>query len=414
MFNKISVIGLGYIGLPTAAVFASRKVKVVGVDVNQATVDTINRGEIHIVEPHLDMLVHAAVTEGFLIATDTPEPADAFIVAVPTPIDKDNFPDLSYLDAAIRSISPVLKIGNLVIIESTLPVGTTERMAELLKTLRPDLSFPQDDGDSADIKIAHCPERVLPGQVVRELVENDRLIGGISESCSQAAADLYGLFVEGECIFAPVRTAEMAKLAENSFRDVNIAYANELSLICDSHGINVWELISLANRHPRVEILEPGAGVGGHCIAVDPWFLVSQNPDQSKLIRSAREVNDSKPVWVVDKIRSLVKQQAQSDASRPVNIACLGVTFKPNIDDIRESPAMQIVSELCTEFPGQVIVVEPNLAELPDSISSARKLDLSDAIEFAEIVVVLVSHREFSGIRRKTKDGQTLFMATKV
>ncbi|MGC3339089.1 UDP-N-acetyl-D-mannosamine dehydrogenase, partial [Pseudomonas aeruginosa] len=300
-FQTISVIGLGYIGLPTAAVFASRQKKVIGVDVNQAAVDTINRGEIHIVEPDLDMVVHAAVTEGYLRATTSPEPADAFLIAVPTPFKHEHEPDLTFIEAASKSIAPVLKKGDLVILESTSPVGATEQMARWLAEFRPDLTFPQTHGETSDIRVAHCPERVLPGHVLRELVENDRVIGGMSEKCSEAASRLYKIFVKGECIITNARTAEMCKLTENSFRDVNIAFANELSIICDKLDINVWELIRLANRHPRVNILQPGPGVGGHCIAVDPWFIVSKTPDEAKLIRSAREVNDYKPFWVLEK-----------------------------------------------------------------------------------------------------------------
>lgn len=296
-FDTISVIGLGYIGLPTAAVIASRQKKVIGVDVNEHAVDTINCGDIHIVEPELDIVVRAAVTEGYLKATTKPQPADAFLIAVPTPFfsdseGKNHKADLSYIEAASKALAPVLKAGDLVVLESTSPVGATEKMAAWLADARPDLTFPQTHGESSDIRIAHCPERVLPGHVVRELVENDRVIGGMTPRCSEAAAALYKIFVEGECLVTTARTAEMAKLTENSFRDVNIAFANELSIICEKLGINVWELISLANRHPRVNILQPGAGVGGHCIAVDPWFIVDSCPEEARLIRTAREVND--------------------------------------------------------------------------------------------------------------------------
>src|SRR5690554_1195975 len=298
-FNTISMVGLGYIGLPTAAVIASRRKKVIGVDVNPTAVETINRGEVHIVEPELDIVVHSAVKEGYLRATLDPEPADAFLIAVPTPFKaedgKEHVPDLKYIESAAKAIAPVLEKGNLVILESTSPVGATERMAEWLAEACPDLVFPQAGGEASDIRIAHCPERVLPGHVIRELVSNDRVIGGMTPKCSEAAAELYGLFVEGECVKTTARTAEMAKLTENSFRDVNIAFANELSLICDKLEIDVWELIELANRHPRVSILKPGPGVGGHCIAVDPWFIVSETPEQARLIRTAREVNDGKP-----------------------------------------------------------------------------------------------------------------------
>ncbi len=283
-FQTVSVVGLGYIGLPTAAMFASRKKQVIGVDVSRHAVDTINQGKIHIIEPELDMIVHAAVTEGYLKAVLSPEPADAFLIAVPTPFKGDHEPDLSYIEAASKAIAPVLEKGNLVILESTSPVGATEQMAEWLAAARPDLTFPQQAGEQADVNIAHCPERVLPGHVVRELVENARVIGGMTQVCSARSVELYKTFVEGECVITNARTAEMAKLTENSFRDVNIAFANELSIICDKLDINVWELIALSNRHPRVNILQPGPGVGGHCIAVDPWFIVAKTPNEAKLI----------------------------------------------------------------------------------------------------------------------------------
>jgi len=293
-FKCVSMVGLGYIGLPTAAMLASRKIKVIGVDINQHAVDTINRGEIHIVEPELDIIVQAAVTQGYLRATTKPEPADAFLIAVPTPFKGDHEPDLSYVEAAAKSIAPVLKKGDLVILESTSPVGTTEQMADWLAQARNDLSFPHQVGEVADVNIAYCPERVLPGKVVHELVSNDRVIGGMTQRCSQRATELYKTFVEAECIPTNARTAEMCKLTENSFRDVNIAFANELSIICDKLDINVWELIKLANHHPRVNILQPGPGVGGHCIAVDPWFIVSKTPQEARLIHTARQVNDGK------------------------------------------------------------------------------------------------------------------------
>ncbi|NWC55130.1 UDP-N-acetyl-D-mannosamine dehydrogenase, partial [Pseudomonas tolaasii] len=340
-FETVSVIGLGYIGLPTAAVFAARKKKVIGVDVNPKAVATINRGEIHIIEPDLDIVVRAAVTEGYLRATTVAEPADAFLIAVPTPFKGDHEPDLSYIESASHAIAPVLKKGDLVILESTSPVGATEQMSAWLAAARPDLTFPQTHGTESDIRIAHCPERVLPGHVLRELIENDRIIGGLTSKCFEAARDLYKTFVEGECIITNARTAEMCKLTENSFRDVNIAFANELSIICDKLDINVWELIRLANHHPRVNILQPGPGVGGHCIAVDPWFIVSKTPDQARLIRTAREVNDSKPKWVLDQVQLAIGQFLQenpSKTSRDVTVACLGLAFKPDIDDLRESP----------------------------------------------------------------------------
>lgn len=403
-FNTISVVGLGYIGLPTAAVFASRKIKVIGVDVNQHAVDTINRGEIHIVEPDLDMVVHAAVTEGYLKAVTKPEPADAFLIAVPTPFVHDTTgqthrPDLTYIRSAAQAIAPVLAPGNLVVLESTSPVGATEQMAQWLAEARPDLTFPQTHGDAADIRIAHCPERVLPGHVLRELVQNDRIIGGMTPTCSQAAQALYKIFVEGECIITNARTAELAKLTENSFRDVNIAFANELSMLCHDLNIDVWELISLANRHPRVNILQPGAGVGGHCIAVDPWFIVDSCPEQSKLIRTAREVNDSKPRWVLNRVEQLLNVlhvQQPTAARADFTVACLGLAFKPNIDDLRESPALSIAQEI-SKLGCKVLVVEPNISKLPAKLQkeNVELVSLDEALQQAAAVCVLVKHSPF-------------------
>jgi len=402
-FNTISVIGLGYIGLPTAAIFASRKKNVIGVDVNQVAVDTINRGEIHIIEPELDIVVHAAVTQGYLRATTIPEPADVFLIAVPTPFTgQDHQPDLSFIEKACKSIAPVLKKGNLVILESTSPVGATEQMADWLSEYRDDLTFPQNNGDSSDIRIAHCPERVLPGHVMRELIANDRVIGGMTPKCSKAAVDLYKTFVEGECVVTNARTAEMAKLTENSFRDVNIAFANELSIICDKLKINVWELISLANRHPRVNILQPGPGVGGHCIAVDPWFIVSQAPEEAKLIRTARIVNDSKPLWVINKVKETVDLflQRNSGVTREtIVVACLGLAFKPNIDDLRESPALAITSQLASEGLAKILAVEPNINKLPEKYLANIELISTDrALRDAHIILLLVDHKEFKDI----------------
>jgi UDP-N-acetyl-D-mannosaminuronic acid dehydrogenase len=399
-YKTISVIGLGYIGLPTAAAFAANKVKVIGVDVNQRAVDIINLGQIHIVEPDLDLVVQAAVNNGYLRATTQPEAADAFLIAVPTPFKEGNKPDLSFIESASRSIAPVLKKGDLVILESTSPVGATEQMAKWLSAARPDISFPQQLGEESDIRIAHCPERVLPGHVMRELVQNDRVIGGMTPKCSEAACALYKIFVEGECVITNARTAEMCKLTENSSRDVSIAFANELSLICDKLDINVWELIKLANRHPRVNILQPGPGVGGHCIAVDPWFIVDSAPDQAKLIRTARLVNDFKPEWVLTKIDealSKAAKAAQANDTAELRVAVLGLAFKPNIDDLRESPAMHIAHRLV----GRNIclsIVEPNIQDLPPSLSRARLTGLHEALLLADVVVVLVSHREFAGL----------------
>ena len=390
-FSKVSVIGLGYIGLPTAAVIASRGVEVLGVDVSEHAVNTINQGKIHIVEPDLDMLVQAAVTTGKLKASLSPEPAEAFMIAVPTPFKENKSPDLSYIRAALENIAPVIRKGNLIILESTSPVGTTDKISAWLAELRPDLVMPHQDPDKADVFIAHCPERVLPGRVLQELVSNDRIIGGITERCAQKAVALYHLFVRGECLLTNARTAEMAKLTENSFRDVNIAFANELSMICDHLKINVWELIKLANRHPRVNILSPGPGVGGHCIAVDPWFIVDSAPEQAQIIRKAREINDSKPHYVIDKIK-----QAADQFKKPV-IACLGLAFKADIDDLRESPALDIAMALLESNVGEILLVEPNIKQLPNkhALHSARLTPLPQALEQANILVVLVDHKQF-------------------
>lgn len=407
-FETISVVGLGYIGLPTAAVFASRKKKVVGIDVNQAAVDTINRGEIHIIEPDLDMVVHAAVSAGYLRATTRPEAADAFLIAVPTPFKGGYEPDLSYIEAASKAIASVLKPGDLVILESTSPVGATEQMAVWLAEARPDLTFPQTHGEDSDIRVAHCPERVLPGHVLRELVQNDRVIGGMTPKCSELAVSLYKTFVEGECIVTNARTAEMCKLTENSFRDVNIAFANELSIICDKLDINVWELIRLANRHPRVNILQPGPGVGGHCIAVDPWFIVSKTPEQAKLIRTAREVNDGKPKWVLDKVRLAVAEHLQENTektAKDVTIACFGLAFKPDIDDLRESPAVAITQQVAATHPGPILVVEPNIEELPGKLGDKLALyNTEHALAEADVIVLLVDHKEFKDIAKPILD----------
>lgn len=392
------MIGLGYIGLPTATLFASRKIQVIGVDINQHAVDTINQGKIHIVEPELDMLVHAAVTQGYLRATTQPEVAEAFLIAVPTPFKGDHKPDLSYIQAAAQAIAPVLVKGNLVVLESTSPVGATEQLATWLAQARPDLSFPQKAGDEADVQVAYCPERVLPGHVVRELVSNDRVIGGLTQKASDMACALYKTFVEGECIVTNARTAEMCKLTENSYRDVNIAFANELSMICGKLQINVWELIALANRHPRVNILQPGAGVGGHCIAVDPWFIVDTSPEEARIIRTAREVNDYKPEWVLLKVKAAI---ADAMANNPgstiadIRVACLGLAFKPDIDDLRESPALEITKNIL-KLGCQVLVVEPNVEELPKPLRepNVTLVEYKEAIH-ADIQCVLVKHRLF-------------------
>ena len=393
--KRVAMVGLGYIGLPTAALMASRGLEVIGVDVNQSTVDTINAGNVHIVEPDLDIVVRSTVTTGNLRATTVMEKADAFLVAVPTPFKDDHVPDLKYIESAASMIAPVLEKGNLVILESTSPVGTTEKLAEWLAEARPDLTFPQQTGESADIQVAHCPERVLPGYVLQELVSNDRIIGGMGQKSIDKATALYKQFVKGSCIPTNARTAEMAKLTENAFRDTNIAFANELSLLSGRLGIDVWELIALANRHPRVNILQPGPGVGGHCIAVDPWFIVHSAPDLARMVRTAREVNDSKPLAVI----SEVKEKA-SKFKKP-KIACFGAAFKANIDDLRESPALLIIGELLKADLGELLVVEPNVRTLPENLAGARLVSVEEALIAADIVVGLVDHDDFRNIPAK-------------
>jgi UDP-N-acetyl-D-mannosaminuronic acid dehydrogenase len=396
--TRIAVHGLGYVGLPVAGVLASRGFDVTGIDISPHIVDTINSGKIHIVEPDLEMVVHAAVSSGKLRATLEPAPAEVFIIAVPTPFTADKQPDVSYIQKAVAAIAPHLKKGDLVVLESTSPVGMTEKIRDWIGEQRPDLVAPQADKDEADIHIAHCPERVLPGSVLRELVDNDRIIGGISLRCAEHAAELYQNFVRGEIHLTNARTAELAKLVENAFRDVNIAFANELSNICDELDINVWELISLANKHPRVNILSPGPGVGGHCIAVDPWFIIAAAPKKSKVIRAAREVNDGKPEIIIEKVRVAARK-----LRAPV-VACFGLSYKRDIDDLRESPAMHIVEQLARENVGRLLIVEPNLKSLPESLAESdttRLVDIKEAMTAADIILLLVDHRQFKRIDRE-------------
>ena len=399
-FKKVTMVGLGYIGLPTAALMASRGLEVIGLDVNEHAVTTINAGGVHIVEPDLDIVVRSVVTTGNLRATTVAEPSEAFLVAVPTPfIGDQHTPDLSYIKSAIETIAPVLERGNLLVLESTSPVGTTETMASWLSELRPDLTFPHMVGNSADIQLAYCPERVLPGHVLQELVNNDRIIGGMSDKCIEHATALYKTFVRGNCIATTARTAELCKLTENAYRDVNIAFANEMSLVCDDLDVNVWELIALANRHPRVGILQPGPGVGGHCIAVDPWFIVDSVPEHARLIRTAREVNDSKPGYVVRRVKS------KSERFKAPRIACFGLAFKADIDDLRESPAVDIVKDLALSCDGDILVVEPNISCLPqqlESLGCVKLVGQKQALAEADIVVGLVDHQEFKRISRES------------
>jgi UDP-N-acetyl-D-mannosaminuronic acid dehydrogenase len=400
-----AIIGLGYIGLPTAAIVASAGLRVVGVDIRKSIVETVSSGGIHIEEPDLDTLVKKVVAEGWLSASTDIPLADVFIIAVPTPCDDKHRPDVGSVLAASRALAPALRPGDLIILESTSPVGTTEQVCAAIAEARPDLRVPAVGGGETDIHVAYCPERVLPGRILAELVQNDRCVGGITAKCGEAAARFYRRFVEGECVVMSARTAEMVKLAENSFRDVNIAFANELSLAADALGIDVWEVIRIANRHPRVNILQPGPGVGGHCIAVDPWFLVHSAPEQTPLIRTAREVNDGKSDYVVERARALV-------ASRPgATVACLGLAFKPDVDDFRESPALKVATRLASDFGNRVLVVEPHAAKLPPELEAtgARLAPLSDALALAEVLVLLVDHREFLTMDKAELAGKAIY-----
>lgn len=393
--TRVVIIGLGYIGLPTATVMALRGFDVLGVDVAQHVVDTLKQGKIHIVEPDLDISVAAAIQSGALQVSTKPTPADVFIIAVPTPFKDGHKPDLAYVESASYAIAPHLAPGNLVILESTSPVGTTQKVSEWLASNRPDLKLPHDHPRDADINVAHCPERVLPGRIMTELVDNDRVIGGISDTCTAKAIALYQQFVRGQCLPTNAATAEMAKLTENAFRDVNIAFANELSMIAEGQGVNVWELVRLANHHPRVNILSPGPGVGGHCIAVDPWFLVDSDKKHARLIRTAREVNDSKPEFIVEKVKEAIKNIAKP------HIACLGLAFKANVDDLRESPAVQICQLLAEDPSIAISAVEPHIKSSPESFSSYSNITLTDittAVQQADVVLLLVDHRHFAAV----------------
>jgi UDP-N-acetyl-D-mannosaminuronic acid dehydrogenase len=376
--TTVCVVGLGYIGLPTASLLATRGFKVTGVDINQQVVDTINAGGIHIVEPDLDVLVKTAVGSGNLVARLEPVPADIYIIAVPTPLTEDRRPDLGYIRRAVEAVIPHASAGNLVVLESTSPTGTTEEVVAAMFA-----------GEGycvgTEIHVAHCPERVLPGRILVELVQNDRVVGGVSEKSTEIAVEFYQSFVNGEVYGTTARTAEMVKLVENSYRDVNIAFANEISMLAEKEGINAWEVIELANRHPRVNILNPGPGVGGHCIAVDPWFLVSRAPDLTRLIGTAREVNDAKPGWVIEQIRN------RSERFKRPTIGCLGLSFKADVDDLRESPALDIVNALVAQDLGEVLVCEPNLR----SHAKFDLLPLDEIIARADIIVLLVDHKPF-------------------
>ena len=407
-YKKVSVLGLGYVGLPTAAIIANKGLRVIGVDTNASTVKTINEGKTHIIEPDLEVLVRSAVNSKNLVASTIPEPADAFIIAVPTPFTTEKKPDLTFLQQAIESIAPVIKGENLIILESTSPVGTTQKVAEWLSNVRQDIEFSELNNiatiDSKNIYIAHSPERVLPGRVLLELVNNDRVIGGLTEQCGNEAESLYRLFVKGNCHVTNARTAELVKLTENAYRDTNIAFANEISLVCDKLDIDVWELIKLANRHPRVDILKPGPGVGGHCIAVDPWFIVDSAPDETPLIRASRFVNDNKPTWIVQKILNSIDENA--------TLACLGLTYKSDIDDLRESPSMAVIEELAKCHKGQILLADPNIESLPDSLRKILNIkfcDFEEAISRSEVIILLTDHREFIEINKSILSNKTVF-----
>jgi UDP-N-acetyl-D-mannosaminuronic acid dehydrogenase len=404
---EVCVIGLGYIGLPTAAIIARSNCRVTGVDLSQRVVDTINRGAIHIEEVDLDGLVQGVVQRGMLTASTEIVPADVFVIAVPTPFEKDgkHTPDVSHVMAAATSLAVVLKKGDTVILESTSPVGTTEMLRDRLAALRPDLSMPGLTSETPDVSIAYCPERVMPGRILEELTHNDRSIGGITPRCARKALAFYKMFVRGTCVTTDARSAEMTKLVENAYRDVNIAFANELSMIADCMGLDVWEVIRLANRHPRVNILQPGPGVGGHCIAVDPWFIVHGAPDEAKVIRTAREVNDAKMHHVLARASALIEANAH------LPVACLGLAFKANIDDFRESPARFVAASLAREFGGRIHIVEPYASELPMEFSGtgATLIEIDTALETCGVLIVLVDHDLFRAIPFEERERAVIY-----
>jgi UDP-N-acetyl-D-mannosaminuronic acid dehydrogenase len=397
LFDKVCVIGLGYVGLPSAAIIANSGIKVHGVDVNPFIIDEVNAGRPHLVENGLPELIEKVVSSGQLTASLEPAPADAFIITVPTPVapGADHAPDTSYVEAAARSIAKVLQPGNMVILESTSPVGTTAMITRLMAELRPDLVFPIDGNEEiADIDMAYSPERVIPGKTLEEIVTNDRVVGGVTPRAAQRAAGLYRYFIQGELLITNDRTAEMCKLVENTFRDVNIALANELSLICEDHGLDVWEVIRYANRHPRVNILSPGPGVGGHCIPVDPWFVVASSPERARLVRTAREINDNKPLHVVQQVSSILNQIPGA------TVACFGLTYKPDVDDFRESPAVQITAMLSDRFPGRVVGVDPYHEVFERQSHGEHHVTFANLEEGlkADVLVLLVGHQEFLGV----------------
>ena len=397
-FARVSIIGLGYVGLPTAATIATRGVSVIGVDISQKAVDTINSGSAHIEETDLDIVLNAAVISGYLKAVIEPQPADVFVIAVPTPVSPDKTSDLRFVEAAFRSIAPVLAKGNLVILESTSPIGTTERMTALMAELRPDLKFPLRAPNAADVLVSYCPERILPGHTLRELVDNSRTIGGLDRPSAERTVEFYKIFCRGELFITTSRAAELAKLAENSYRDVNVAFANELSMLCADLDIDVHDVIGAANRHPRVDILRPGPGVGGHCIPVDPWFIVEAAPERARLIRMAREVNDSKARFVFEQIK------ARALRFKAPTIALFGLAYKPNVDDLRESPAVEIAEMAIHASLGELLIVEPHVKELPPSLAGQANVTLvgaADALRRADIIVLLVAHSTFKTLSAK-------------
>jgi UDP-N-acetyl-D-mannosaminuronic acid dehydrogenase len=393
-FQKVVVIGLGYIGLPTAALIASREIQVVGVDTKEDVVRTVGSGAIHISEPDLDGLVSKVVSNGALTTSTQPKPADVFIIAVPTPIDRENRPDLSSVNAAVESILDLLEPGNLLILESTSPIGTTEGIAKKISERRPDLHVGTNGKEDGAIYVAYCPERVLPGRILTELINNDRCIGGITPACTRLAQRFYKMFVRGACVATTARAAELVKLTENAFRDTNIAFANELSLICDRFDINVWEVIDIANRHPRVNVLRPGPGVGGHCIAVDPWFIIDSAPDLARVMRTSREVNNCKTRKIIERAEALIDDHPYANA------ACCGLSFKANVDDLRESPAMEVALHLAAKYGSRIKVVEPNLRRLPSELADHRVgfMNIDEALRSCEIAILLVDHDEFKMI----------------
>ena len=401
--QRVCVIGLGYVGLPTAVILAHNGVEVIGVDIDTERVTAINAGEAPIVEPDLAEMLRVAVTAGKLQARDQPQAADAFIITVPTPFKEDHEPDLRFLEAAADSLAPVLGVGNLVIVESTSPVGTTEMLCARLGAARADLTFPDTAGEASDVRVAYSPERVLPGRILVELVANDRVVGGMTPACANAATSLYQIFLEGKCDLTDARTAELVKLTENAYRDLNIAFANELSLVCDTLEIDPWKTIELANQHPRVDILQPGPGVGGHCIAVDPWFIVKSAPIATPLIETARQVNDAKPAWVAG--------QALSAAAGEAAIACLGLAYKADIDDLRESASISVVVQLQQSFDGRILVVEPHISTLPPELAKhtgTELVDLETALRDAGVVVLLTDHRVFRELERDRLTGKSI------